>query len=124
MQTHGSDDATDNPVKLKSNSQGAGHIVDGNMVPLGFDQILITAVAKGLDEGEILAAIPADARLAWLQIQGTDDVRWTDDGTTPTASIGMLFESTDPDIMYAGDLSTIQFIEVSGAPQLNVSFYK
>lgn len=60
-------------------------------------------------------------KLAMIQCTGKD-VRWTDDGTTPTATLGMVLVVGDS-LMYDGDLRRIKFIETSATAVLNVSYY-
>jgi hypothetical protein len=48
--------------------------------------------------------------------------RWRDDGTAPTASVGMYLPADTP-FVYDGDLNAIQFIEVTSGAELNVSYY-
>ena len=57
-------------------------------------------------------------------IQAEDqNVRWRDDGTDPTASVGMLLEA-GKDMLYTGDLGAIKFIEEAASAKLNVSYYE
>lgn len=56
----------------------------------------------------------------------TSGVRYRDDGTAPTASVGIpvIATSTTPNcFQYAGPLNAIQFIAISGSPTLDVSYY-
>jgi hypothetical protein len=57
-----------------------------------------------------------------LIIAETQNVRWRDDGTNPTASVGMLLVAGTP-LQYDGDLSRIKFIETTGSAKLNISYY-
>ena len=50
-------------------------------------------------------------------------VRWRDDGTAPTASVGMPLQPGST-LFYDGDLTRIRFIQQSPTATLNVSFYK
>jgi hypothetical protein len=52
----------------------------------------------------------------------TQAVRWRDDGTAPTASVGMPLAVGDT-LVYDGDLKKIQFIEQTASAKLNVSLY-
>ena len=52
----------------------------------------------------------------------TQNVRWRDDGTDPTASVGMLLVAGVP-FQYDGDLSRIKFIETTASAKVNVSYY-
>jgi hypothetical protein len=49
-------------------------------------------------------------------------VRWRDDLTAPTASVGMPLAVGIP-LQYDGDLTNIKFIEQVGGAILNVSYY-
>ncbi len=55
-------------------------------------------------------------------IAETQAVRWRDDGTAPTASVGMPLATGQP-LTYDGDLTLIRFIEQTGSAKLNISFY-
>jgi hypothetical protein len=57
-----------------------------------------------------------------LIICETQNVRWRDDGTSPTAAVGMPLIPSVP-LQYDGDLSKIQFIEQAGSAKLNISYY-
>lgn len=52
----------------------------------------------------------------------TQAVRWRDDDTAPTASVGMPL-AAGVTLQYDGDLSKIQFIEQVGGAKLNISYY-
>jgi len=49
-------------------------------------------------------------------------VRWRDDGTAPTASIGMPLAVGVP-LQYDGDLNKIRFIQQAATGIINVSYY-
>jgi len=49
-------------------------------------------------------------------------VRWRDDGTAPTASVGMPVPIGVP-LQYDGDLTKIRFIEQTASAKLNISYY-
>jgi len=57
-----------------------------------------------------------------LIIAETQGVRWRDDGTNPTASVGMPLPVGVP-LQYDGDLTKIRFIEQTAIAKLNVSYY-
>jgi hypothetical protein len=52
----------------------------------------------------------------------TQGVRWRDDGTAPTASVGMPL-AAGVTLQYDGDLTQIQFIEQAASAKLNVTYY-
>lgn len=52
----------------------------------------------------------------------TQGVRWRDDGTAPTSTVGMPL-AAGVTLQYDGDLNKIQFIEQTGSAKLNISYY-
>jgi len=91
--------------------------VDGSLEVVGFEQITGLNAAKGLTSATYGVATKA-------LIQATDqNVRWRDDGTDPTAAIGMQLAAGN-DFWYTGDLSAITFIEETASAKLNVSYYQ
>jgi hypothetical protein len=57
-----------------------------------------------------------------LIIAESQAVRWRDDGTDPTSSVGMPLAVGVP-LQYDGDLTKIRFIEQTGSAKLNISYY-
>jgi len=49
-------------------------------------------------------------------------VRWRDDGTAPSATVGMPL-AAGTTLQYDGDLTKIQFFEQVGGAKLNISYY-
>ena len=101
--------------------QGIATIV-GYRRPLGYQQIASATLAAAT-----LLTLPTakpgnPAAYAVIQNNGTTGVRWRDDGTAPTATVGMLLPAGS-ELDYSGDLSLIQFIYVSTGPILDVNYY-
>ena len=94
--------------------QGLPHW-DGQREPIGFEQITSLGSAVGFSN------CPARTRLAFIQAEG-QDVRWRDDGTNPTASVGVLI-TVDSILSYTGNMSKIKFIEATAGAVLNISYY-
>ena len=83
-------------------------------VCLGYQQITSLSSAAGLTP-------PQGATLA-LIVPESQNVRWRDDGTNPTASVGMpIFVGAS--LSYDGDFNKIKFIEEAASSKLNVSYY-
>jgi hypothetical protein len=82
---------------------------------LGYQQITLSG-ASGL-------TVPAGANFAIIAAD-VAAVRWRDDGSAPTASVGMFLSNTGDALEYSGPLAKIQFIPVTGSPVLNVSYYR
>lgn len=91
-------------------------VIEGNRVPCGYQQISGLSSAKGLTVPD------SGARFALIQAQDKD-VRWRDDGTSPTASIGMVLQANGY-LEYTGDLSAFKAIETEASAVVNVSYYK
>lgn len=87
---------------------------------LGYQQIASLATSTGLTlptnntnfGNPTYAIIQAEAQA----------VRWRDDGTAPTASVGMTI-AAGGELRYDGNLNAIRFIEVTASAKLNVSYY-
>jgi hypothetical protein len=86
-----------------------------NLDPKGYQQLTSLATAQGL-------TVPEKAVLALVQIEGTRPVRWRDDGTDPTASVGIQV-SGNTSFWYVGDLQSVKFIEENAGVIVNVSYY-
>jgi hypothetical protein len=82
--------------------------------PLGYQQIPSADLgsAVGLD-------VPDGATMALIAVSGAS-VRWRDDGTAPTSSLGMPV-ANGQEFQYSADLSAIQFIGAGAT--LDVSYY-
>lgn len=81
---------------------------------LGYQQITSLSSATNL-------TVPAGATLAVI-VPESFAVRWRDDGTAPTGSVGMPLAIATV-LSYDGDLRRVQFIEQSAGAKLNVSYY-
>jgi hypothetical protein len=66
--------------------------------------------------------IPAGATMAWVQAE-TSNVRYTLDGTTPTATGGLIMRATEPPIELQCELPPARFIEEAGGALLNVIYF-
>lgn len=103
--------STNNPLPAKSS---------GTYIALGYQQLSSLSSAAAL-------TVPAGATIAEICVE-TASVRYRDDGTNPTTSVGMLVapaSSTIPScFQYGGPLAAIKFIAVSGSPVIDVSYYQ
>jgi len=92
------------------------YVVDGNLKALGYEQVTGLTAAKTL-------TIPTGARVVALQAQD-QDIRWRDDGTDPTATVGMILIAGDRPFLYNGnDLTALSFFEAAATAILNVTYY-
>jgi hypothetical protein len=83
--------------------------------PTGFQRITSLSGATAL-------TVPAGSSIAVIGCT-TQNVRWRDDGTSPTATVGMLIRTTDQPFIYRGDLGRLKFIEAAASASLEVAYY-
>lgn len=94
-------------------------VVGTNVKPCGLQQIS----AATLVTAQSLTAPTLDrVNIAMIQAEG-GAVKWTDDGTTPTATVGMRIADGET-LPYQGDLSKIQLIRKDAAATVNISYYR
>lgn len=96
--------------------------IKGITSSLGYQQITSMGSAGGLtlpttDKN----GLKQKPTVAWI-VAESQDVRWRDDGTDPSATVGMLLPKNTL-LVYDGDLSKIKFIETTASAKLNVSYY-
>lgn len=88
----------------------------GRYAPLGYEQITSMSTVKTF-------TVPSRNATGAKVIAESQDVRWTDDGTTPTSSVGMLWKA-GIEYFYDGNLNAVQAIEATASAKLNVSYYE
>lgn len=90
--------------------------------PLGYQQISSATLATATKL--TIPTVPAGMQLGYVVIQnnGTANVRWRDDGTAPTASVGMILPAGS-ELDYYGETTALQFIEVGGGAALDITYY-
>jgi hypothetical protein len=84
--------------------------------PLGYQQITPLTTASGL-------TVPATATFAIISVEGSN-VRWRDDGTAPTATVGMPMYAGSAPQVFSGNLATAQFISTSTPSTLDIAYYR
>lgn len=82
--------------------------------PLAYQQINSLNSVTGL-------TVPAGARTAMIRVSG-QAVRFRDDGTNPTPTVGVPLEDGDM-LTYEGNLTAIRFIEQTSAAALDIAYY-
>lgn len=82
--------------------------------PMGYEKVTGLSTAKGL-------TTPEKARYARISCTA-QNVRWRDDGTAATATDGMPLP-VGSEMVYAGPLERLSFIEEAASAVLHVSFY-
>jgi hypothetical protein len=88
----------------------------------GYQQITTLTASTGLTIPTLAPdGLNAKPVFALILAEGAP-VRWRDDGTAPTASVGMPLAVGVP-LQYDGDLTKIRFIQQSASGILNISYY-
>jgi len=90
------------------------YIADDKLEPQGYWQITSLSAAKSIAGG--------NGRVALIQCLD-QNVRWRDDGTDPTSSVGMRLHAGES-MWYVGDITKIRFIEESAGAELNITTYQ
>jgi len=88
-------------------------VTDAINTPKGYHQITDVSAAVGI--------FAQAARWALIQAVG-QNVRWRDDGTDPTTTVGMILYAGQT-LRYNGDVRMVKFIEVAASAELNVALY-
>lgn len=91
---------------------------------MGYQQITSLSAATGLTVPTIIpngGGLSQKPTIALITPEA-QAVRWRDDGTDPSATVGMPL-AVGVTLQYDGDLSRIKFFEQTSAAKLNVSYY-
>jgi hypothetical protein len=90
------------------------------MTPLGYCQL--TSIDSSTLISSCSGGIPAGATMAYVQPEA-QAVRWRDDGTAPSATVGMPL-AVGSALLYVGTLPALRVISQTAGAKLNVTFYK
>ena len=89
---------------------------------LGYQQLTSLSSSTGLTVPQKdLNGLAGSATFAVIRCE-TQAVRYRDDGTAPTASVGMPLAVGDV-LEYDGDLNKIRFIEQAASAKINILYY-
>lgn len=86
------------------------------LTPKGYTQITSLSSAVGI------GTVPSGATVAIIQAEA-QTVRWRDDGTSPTASVGSTIAAGDSIVYGVSDFSQIKFIQTTTSAIINVAWY-
>lgn len=86
--------------------------------PLGYVQVTPVTTTSNLN-------VPSAARAAQYCVESSNAVRYRDDGTAPTATVGMLMTTpTNVCLFYSGSIPSILFQQVTSPAILDISYYR
>ena len=89
---------------------------------MGYQQITSLSSAANLTVPERTPNGQNNKPLFALIVVEGQAVRWRDDQTAPTATVGMPL-AVGATLQYDGDLTNIRFIEQTAGAKLNISYY-
>jgi hypothetical protein len=96
-------------------------VIDGCRAPAGYEQLAVSATAVS----PALVPPPTDTRpgatAATISVEA-GDIRYRDDGSDPTSSVGMPLK-VDVPFFYTGDPSKLRFIRQSSDAVVNLLYY-
>lgn len=98
----------------------ASEVESGQLVPLGYCQL--TSLSSAVLISTCTGGIPTGAQISVI-VPETQAVRYRDDGTAPTATVGMPLTASGS-LTYQGDLTKVQLIEQTASAKANIAFYK
>ena len=80
----------------------------------GYQQITSLSSAAAL-------TVPTGATVALIQAE-SQSIRWRDDGTNPTTTVGMVLAAGES-VFFTGSLSAFKAIEITASAKLSISYY-
>lgn len=89
---------------------------------LGYQQITTISSSTALTVPAVDANGAYQKPTVAVMVAEAQAVRWRDDGTAPSATVGMPL-AVGVTFVYDGDLTKIRFFEQAGGAKLNVTYY-
>jgi hypothetical protein len=99
---------------LPSGTNTIGATKPAVLTPLGYQQITSLSSAAAL-------TVPAGSTCAEIVVEGAS-IRWREDGTNPTASVGMPM-TVGSSRLHTTSLAAFRAIEQSSGAVLNIHYY-
>jgi hypothetical protein len=87
---------------------------------LGFQQLDASALAASV--GFTIPTINGQKANAALISSFTGNVRYRDDGTAPTSTVGMRLVAGNDPFLFMGDMEKFRAILEGGSPTLNITY--
>jgi hypothetical protein len=104
-------------LSVPSRSQVSSPVLP--LQPLGYCQL--TTLDSATNFSACSGGVPAGANVAWISV-GSQAIRYRDDGTSPTASVGFPIAAGGT-LFYVGTPRLIQLIEQKASATVDVLFY-
>ena len=101
-------------VPQQAASSGSPTTAPAALTAKGYQQLTSLSSATAL-------TVPSGATVALIQAE-SQSIRWRDDGTDPTTSVGMVLAAGES-LFFTGDLSAFKAIEITASAKLNISYY-
>lgn len=90
--------------------------------PAGYRQLAVSNTAVGL--ASATGGIPTYATRAVITVE-TDAIRWRDDGTDPSATVGMpVAANASFELSSAESIAAFKTIRVTTDAKINITYYK
>lgn len=86
------------------------------------ERILLIEQLSSLAGSTALTNLPAGTSMIMV-VPESQAVRWRDDGTAPTAAIGMPLAVGQTLVYTAKNMSALRFIEQTASAKINVAYY-
>lgn len=109
---------TTGPI-VGASSSAPSYVKSANYTPRGNVQMVSADLATAVS---LPATIPALATIAIIENNGTQAVRWRDDGTNPTTSRGGRIAS-GAKFTYDGNLAALKLIREADGAILDINYY-
>ena len=90
---------------------------------VGFKQTTSVSAATAMTGLAPSGTVPATADFVMIQCE-TQNCRWRDDGTSPTASVGNLLTAGDTLIVRRSQFANFKIIETAASASVNADFRK
>lgn len=89
---------------------------------MGFQQLDATALASSV--GFTIPVLNGEKPNGAYISSFTGNVRYRDDGTAPTAAVGMRLVAGNDPFLFMGDMEKFRAILEGGSPTLNITYVK
>lgn len=96
-------------------------VIDGSREPAGYEQLVVSSLSVSPSSFPASTENRPGATGVLIYVEASA-VRFRDDGTPPTSSVGMPLKADVP-FFYTGDPSKLKFIRQAGDAVVNFLYY-